>query len=251
MKKYAITSGKGGVGKTTLSMNLGISLAQAGHRTVLFDADLQLANVDVMLGLHPEFTLAHVVAGHKKMSEILCAGPDGLMVIGGGSAIPTLMNAGPKRMKLFADQIDELQTDADCLIFDTGAGIDNRVITFCQMADEVIVITTPDPASVADAYATIKVVNKKMDPKPIHVVVNMASSVEEATYIFNAIAQISHQFLRKEVSFLGYLTTQPEVALGNRKRSPFMVKAPESAAADQVREIVQYLTQPSQIKLVA
>lgn len=240
-----ITSGKGGVGKTTISVNVGIALAQAGVRTILFDADLQLANIDVMLRLQPEFSLQHVVARQKTLTEILCPGPEGLLVIGGGSAIPSLMAAGPKRMSLFAEQIDELSSVADCLIFDTGAGLDNRVMAFCQMADEIIIVTTPDPASVTDAYATIKVASKKIDPKPIRVVVNMASGPEEANYIFSTLAGITKRFLDIDIAYLGFVTANPEIVLCNRKRTSFILSAPNLECTDQIREVALEMHPPS------
>ncbi|HTQ10448.1 MAG TPA: P-loop NTPase, partial [Fimbriimonadaceae bacterium] len=161
MHRIAITSGKGGVGKTNLAANLGIALSQLGSRTILFDADLQLANVDVALGIQPQFTLQHVVSGERSLSDAVSAGPGGLKVVAGGSAISTLMAAGPKRMGMFFDQLETLSLEADFLLFDTSAGLDNRVVAFWKASDEILVVTTPDPTSVTDAYATIKVAARR------------------------------------------------------------------------------------------
>lgn len=251
MKKITITSGKGGVGKTSLAANLGVSLVEAGSRTILFDADLQLANVDVALGIQPEFTLQNVVSGEVPLSRALCEGPGGLMVIAGGSAVSALMTAGPKRMGTFFGQLDALSFDADFLLFDTSAGLDNRVITFCKAADEIIVITTPDPASVTDAYATVKVAARRSPGTPIGIIVNQASSDGEAAAVFRTLSSISTRFLDVNLSLLGTVSSDPKVASCTRQRKSFMVAEPDCAAARQMRGIAARLRGPSEAYLVA
>ena len=241
MKTYAITSGKGGVGKTSLSTNIGIALVQSGAKTILFDADLQLANVDVALGIQPEYTLQHVVAEEMPLVDVICDAPGGLRVIAGGSAIGTLMTAGPKRMGTFLSQIADLSQETDYLLFDTSAGLDNRVMTFCKFADEVILVTTPDPTSVTDAYATAKVALKRAPGKPIGVVVNMASSEADAQQVYRTLADIARRFLGAELNFLGFVAMDPKVTSCNRKRVPFLVGAPDCGAATQVRAIATKL----------
>lgn len=241
MRRIAITSGKGGVGKTSIAANLGIALTQAGGRTVLFDADLQLANVDVALGIQPTYTLQQVVSGERTLLEAVTAGPGGLKVIAGGSAISTLMAAGPKRMGMFLGQLDVLKTQAEFLLFDTSAGLDNRVITFMKSVEEIIVVTTPDPTSVTDAYATIKVASRRTPATPISVIVNMANFDAEASAVFKTLASITTRFLGANLRFLGTVPTDTTAASCIRSRKPYILAAPGCPAARALRDIAEIL----------
>jgi flagellar biosynthesis protein FlhG len=237
MRTIAITSGKGGVGKTTLACNLSIALAQAGQKVVLFDADLSLANVDVAMGMQSEFNLQHVVAGVKTLREILSSGPAGVQVVSGGSAIPSLMNAGPKRMASFITQLADLAQDTDVLIFDTGAGLDNKVITFMKLAQEIVLVTTPDPTSVTDAYATIKTACRRMNDPVVRVIVNQVGGEREGRQVFSALAGIVKTFLKKDIHWLGYVRQDFQAAAAIRKRRPFVIATPAAWSSEDVREI--------------
>lgn len=241
MRIIAVTSGKGGVGKTSLSANIGIAMAQAKSRVVLFDADLQLANVDVALGLTPEFSLQHVVAEQQKLVDVLTEGPEGLKVVTGGSAISSLMNAGPKRMATFFDQFEELAEQTDILIFDTGAGLDNRVLRFFAMSDELVLVTTPDPTAVTDAYATAKIAFRRKPDAKISVIVNMVRSEAEGQAVFQALSDISWNFLKKHLDYLGSVHEDQRVSQAIRKRVPFVVSAPECQAAQDVQAIAKQI----------
>lgn len=235
MRTYAVTSGKGGVGKTSVAANFGIALQQSGWRTVLFDADLELANLDVILGVKPQSTLQHVLAGDKTLTEAVAAGPGGVGAIFGGSAISVLMNAGPKRMGMFITQLPDLEAHHDVLVFDTSAGIDSKVMTFLRLADEVLVVTTPDPASVTDAYATLKVLFKRKPESVVHVMVNMAGNDVEAKSIFDALQTIVWRFLSRDLHYAGYVRYDPKAVEAARKRVPYMVSAPGCQAAQDMR----------------
>jgi len=241
MKTIAITSGKGGVGKTSLSSNLAIALVEQGERVVLFDADLQLANVDVALGIKPEFTLQHVVAEQKKLVEVLADAPGGIKVVTGGSAVTSLMSAGPKRMGTFFSQFDELAEVTDQLIFDTGAGLDNRVTRFITMSDEIVLVTTPDPTAVTDAYATAKTAFRKKPDAKISVIVNMVTSESEGKAVFKTLATITESFLKKELHFLGSVHQDQAVASAIRSRKPLLTLAPSSQATKDIRKLAKKL----------
>lgn len=241
MITIAITGGKGGVGKSLLSANLGIAMCQQGNRAVLFDADLQLANADVLLGIQSPYNLQHVVSGQMPLKEVLADGPAGLRVVTGGSAVSTLMSAGPKRMATFFSQLDELKHIASHLIFDTGAGLDTRVMNFLRMSQEVVVVTTPDPTSVTDAYATIKHLLKKEPAANISVLVNFVRNEAESRQVFATLNGISMRFLNRELAMLGYVRADLDAIESVRKRKALMISNPNSDAARDIARVAGVL----------
>ncbi len=249
MKTIAITSGKGGVGKTSLSSNLAIAIQQYGQNVVLFDADLQLANLDVALGIKAEHNLKDVVAGRCSLRESLAYGPCGVLVAVGGSAIGTLMTAGPKRLNSFFDQVSELADDTDLLIYDTASGLENRVMAFVKQSDETIVVTTPDPTAITDAYATIKVVLKKHPEAPIKLIVNMARSAEEGFAVYGHLNSIVKRFLSGEVEYLGHVSLDQSAADAIRRRKPFVLQNPDSLAAHDVITIARKIAESARIRV--
>lgn len=241
MRTITITSGKGGVGKTTLACNLAVSLSQLGQSVVLFDADLQLANVDVALGISCPHNLQHVVAGEKTLSEIIAPGPGGIHVITGGSAIPSLMSAGPKKLGIFIEQMGDLSQAHDVILFDTGAGLDSRGITFMKLSQELILVTTPDPTSVTDAYATIKTAYRRMKDPVIRVVVNQASGEREGKMVFDALQSITESFLGKELHYLATVRQDFQAAQSIRKRRPVVLSAPNSWSGQDFKDLARVL----------
>lgn len=241
MRLIAFTGGKGGVGKSLLAVNTAISMAMSGKRVVLFDADLQLANIDVLLGLKPEFNLQSVVMGEKSLREILVEGPGGVKVASGGSALNGLMNAGPKRMAMFIDQLDSLSTTTDVIIFDTGSGLDQRVMTFLRLAHEVVLVTTPDPTSVTDAYATLKVLLKKQPDVMVSVLANFVRNEDEARHIFASLSAISREFLDYSLRSVGHVHADLEALQSVRTRKALVVSHPDSVAARDIRRLATAL----------
>jgi len=239
MRTIAIAGGKGGVGKTTISTGLAIALAQKGHKTVLFDADLALANVDVVLGLRSEFTLQHVINDEKTLREILHDGPGGIMVATGASGVAGLVSAGPKKLKKFFTQVFAIENETDYLIFDTGSGIDRRILAFSKASDDAIVVITPDAASLTDGYATIKSMFRAKHDAHIHVLVNMVDSEVEAERTFNAMATIVHKFLKKEISYFGSMKRDPAAARCVRSRQPFVLAEPKCSASLDIKRLAK------------
>ncbi len=242
MHTIAMTSGKGGVGKTATSCNLAAALQETGEKVVILDADLQLANLDIALGINPEFNLQHVVAGQKSLREILVTGPAGVRAVTGASAVPALMTAGPKRMGTFLTQLAGLEKDTDVLIFDTSAGLDNRVLTFLKLSETVIIVVTPDPTSVTDAYATIKTLHRKDKDAHVKVLINQASP-DEAQIIFQTLEAIVWKFLGKQIEFLGNIRYDRNAVLASRKRQLYVIEQPVSPASADIRAIAQRIRQ--------
>lgn len=240
MEIVSITSGKGGVGKTTVTCNLAAALEKAGQRVVVFDADLQLANLDIALGINPPFNLQHVVAGEKSLQEIIAEGPGGIRAITGASAVPSLMHAGPKRMGTFLSQLAKLQSNTDILLFDTSAGLDNKVVTFLKLSQEVIVVVTPDPTSVTDAYATIKTLARRDKGCRIRVLFNMAGE-NEAQILFQTLEETCWTFLGKQIEYVGNVSYDRTASLCNRKRQLYVLTEPECDAARDMQAIAARL----------
>lgn len=244
MVTIAVTGGKGGVGKTTFSANLSAALAMSGKRTVVFDADLQLANLDIVLGVSPEFNLQHVVAGKKKLKDVMCPGPGGLKAITGGSAVPLLMRSGPKRMATFLSQISDLDRTTDYLVFDTSAGLDNKVLTFLKLAQEIVLVVSPDPTSITDAYATVKTLFRRDPNAVVHVVFNMAGD-GESYKLFQTFEKVVWTYLGKRVQFLGNVRFDHQAAICNRRRQLFVVEYPGCKAAQDIVEIAKKISDRS------
>lgn len=201
----AVASGKGGVGKTNISMNLAICLAAANQRVVLIDADLGLGNLDIMMNLNSRYNLWHVMTGRKSLQQITQIGPSGVEVICGGSGLEDMANLTPFQHNRLIHEFNCLQDRSDVILIDTGAGISQNVIGFCMAADQVLVVATPEPAAMTDAYAVIKVLAARQYPGRINLLVNMAASIEEGKKICRQIAQVASRFLAVPIYEAGIL----------------------------------------------
>jgi flagellar biosynthesis protein FlhG len=237
----AVTSGKGGVGKTNFSTNLSLVLAQAGHRVIVLDADLGLANLHVVLGISPRYHLEHVMRGERTLKEILYPGPSGIQIIGGASGITELANLDERQRAHFVAGLEELDTLADVILIDTGAGLSRSVLAFLNAVDEIIVVTTPEPTAITDAYATIKVMSKENPNARLMMVVNMAQSEAEADSVATRIRSIARQFLNIQPEYLGHLPFDPTVGRAVRLQQPFALSFPNSPAARSVEHIAMRL----------
>jgi flagellar biosynthesis protein FlhG len=244
MRVIGIASGKGGVGKTCMAVNLAIALAKQGKRVVLFDADLQLANIDVMVGLKSEFNLQHVVNGEMSLREIMVQGPSGIMVVTGGSGVTQLMHAGPKRMATFFAQIDSLAEDFDILLFDTAAGLDNRVFAFLLRSDETLVVTTSEATSVTDAYALIKVLSKRDPNAVMRVLINRVQNEHEARSVFEVLKTTAQNYLDVDLLYGGYVRQDSAFIEAMKKRQAMLTVYPSCRAAMDLETVSRELAIP-------
>lgn len=234
MRLLSVTSGKGGVGKTNISANLGIALSQLGYRVVLFDADLGLANLDVILGANAEYSLHHALDGNMCLGDVIANGPGGIRFLSGGSGVSKLINVSRKRLQNFLLELSQLETSTDVLIFDTGAGVDQRVLTFLRAADEVLIVVTPDPASIADAYATIKVLLRNKKNANIQILMNQVEHERQAEVIYRKLNDIAGHFLEANLSYTGSIRQDSEIVPFIRARHPFVIADPRLKASKDV-----------------
>lgn len=237
----AISSGKGGVGKTVLAINLALALQRTGKRAVLIDADLGTANVDVLLNLTPGYTLTELVRGERSLSETLIEGPDGLLVLPGGSAVQELADLDDYRFQRLYSQFAELDQKADLLIVDTGAGLSRRVTSFLLAATEIILVTTPEPHAITDAYALVKVVSGQRRSNTFRLVVAMSKSGEEAERVAQKMIFACRRFLNVDLDLLGGFRFDPAVAMSVRRQMPLLVSYPASRAAQDVNALAARL----------
>ncbi|MBN2897939.1 MAG: MinD/ParA family protein [Clostridia bacterium] len=232
-----VSSGKGGVGKTNFTVNLGIALSKQGKRVTIIDADLGLANVDVILGIIPKYTLSHIVKNEKSIEEIMIEGPYGLKVISGGSGMLDLVNLREDQIESLIHSFDKLNEISDYILIDTGAGLSKSVLSFIKAASDVVVVITPDPTSITDAYALIK--NISEEEKHINLVINRVESSKEGAEVFGKLERAAKKFLEIKLNNLGYVYEDNNVKKSVRSQRPFCLEYPNSIATKGI-ELIAY-----------
>ncbi len=233
----SVTSGKGGVGKSNVVVNLAIALAELGKQVTVLDGDLSLANIDVLLGLMPRFHVGHSIWGYRALPEISIEGPAGIRILPASSGLSALSElTQEQRFKLMADLADLLRED-DYLIVDTAAGISGNVTSFLHIADMVIVVCVEEPTSLVDAYAVIKVLISEDRNKDIGVLVNLVESSAEAERIFNNLNLVVERFLHRPLRFLGSIYRDKKLCLAVEQQRAILEEFPSSPASRCFREI--------------
>jgi flagellar biosynthesis protein FlhG len=236
----AITSGKGGVGKTSIAVNLAIALAAREARVFLVDADLGLANADLLLGMPCRRNLAHVLSGACTLADVMVPGPAGLRLVPGASGLEQLANLSEFERHHLLAQLEKLERECDYLILDLGAGVGRNVIGLAAWADHVLVVTTPEPPALADAYATVKLLALHNRAADIEAVVNQAFSRAEARQTYERLAGVASRFLGLPLTFAGYVLSDEAVARAVRARQPFMISDPGCNASACVRALARH-----------
>jgi flagellar biosynthesis protein FlhG len=230
-RTIAFTSGKGGVGKSSLVLNTGLALARRGQRVAVLDGDLGLASLNVLLGLSPRFDLRHVVTGERRLAQVILRGPYGLCIIPAGSGVVELANLDEVARRRILDQLDEVARSVDYLLIDTGAGINDTVLSLVLAADEAVVVTRPEPTALADAYALMKVIIRRETTYPFHLLINMVRDAGEGRRIHDGLSEILMRFLAYRPGYAGHVPSDPEVPRSVTDQVPFVLKAPRSPAA--------------------
>ena len=245
----AITSGKVGVGKTNFTVNLGIKFSQMGLRVVIIDADLGLANVDVVMGKMSKYNLSDVINSNKDILEILEEGPNGVKFVSGGSGVQELVKLDKTQLVGLLMKLGRLDEEADVILIDTGAGLSENVISFVHAAREVILVTTPEPTSITDAYALIKTITHKDKTKNIKVVVNRADNAAEAFNILDKLNVVTQKFLGVKLHKLGYILNDTCVVKAVKMQQPFVVSFSKSEASKNINDIALTLMDNKEVNI--
>ncbi|NLY40460.1 MAG: MinD/ParA family protein [Desulfovibrionales bacterium] len=239
----AIVSGKGGVGKTNIALNLGFALHQQGHSLVLLDADLGLANLDVLLGLSPEKNLQDLLAGENPDNIVVPLAPEGFDFLPSASGVAELVELDEDIQGVLMHKLDSLFRRYDFLLLDLGAGINPTVLAFAAMPQERVIVITPEPTSLTDSYALIKVLSTQHNVRNFHIVVNMAETTKEGQTAFNRLAQACERFLNLPVRLLGIIHRDPMVTESVRHQVPLLKFAPTCQAAQDICDIAQKIAE--------
>ncbi len=241
VRTLAVTSGKGGVGKSNIVANLAIALARRGRKILVVDADLSLANIHVLLGLQPRYNLAHVISGEKRLGEIMLHGPYGVKLIPASSGIAGLAMLREKDLEGLLEQFADFIPEMDMVLIDTAAGLSDSVLSFVHSAGEVLIVTTPEPTAYLDAYHMLKNVHLHDPVKPVHLVVNMASSVREAYKTSTFMIEMSSKFLGHPLFPLGEVLRDPDVPNAIRNQRAFIEEIPHGIATRGIQSIATKL----------
>jgi flagellar biosynthesis protein FlhG len=233
----AVTSGKGGVGKTTVSINLAVSLALLGRKVVLLDADLGLANVDVLLGLNPARSLSHVVAGECALDEVVMPGPAGIRVVPAASGIQRMAELSEHERAGLITAFSELEDAVDFMIVDTAAGIAANTLHFCDASHEVLVVVCDDPASITDAYATIKVLHQRSRRSRFRVLVNMVRDEGAAMRLYSRLLEVTDRYLDVTLDFAGQIPFDVHVRRAVQHRQCVVERFPDSKVAQGFKNL--------------
>ncbi len=239
VRVIAVTSGKGGVGKTNVSVNLAVAMSDAGRQVMLLDADLSLANIDVLLGLHPEKNLSHVIDGERTLEEIIIPGPSGIMVVPASSGVKRLAELSTMENAGLIRAFSELNHEVDTLIIDTAAGINESVTSFSRAAQEVVVVVCDEPASITDAYALIKVLNVEYGIQRFRVLANQAHSAQEGRELFNKISRVTDRYLDVTLEFMGAIPHDEYLKKAVRKQRAVVQAYPRSRASMAFKNLAQ------------
>ncbi|MCL2520698.1 MAG: MinD/ParA family protein [Spirochaetaceae bacterium] len=242
LRIITIASGKGGVGKTNVSVNLALAYARLGKKVIVMDADLGLANINVIMGVIPKYNLYHVVRKQKTMREVIIETNYGIQIVPGASGFSKIANLDEDERQNFVTQLQELAY-ADILIVDTSAGVSGNVLSFVEAADDVLIVTTPEPTAITDAYGLIKIISTEIESQDFNLklIINRAQSVTEAKKVQQRVIAIASQFLNLKLDYLGFIYDDPVVSQSVRKQVPFLVAEPKSRPSECVMHIVSKL----------
>lgn len=231
VKVIAVSAGKGGVGKSNISINLSIALAQKGKKVLLFDADLGLANIDIMLGLYSKYNLSHVIQGGCSLADIMLTGPGDIKIIPAASGTDYMTQLTPVQHAGIIDAFNGLTDDFDYMILDTAAGISDTVLSFIRSSQEVIVVVCDEPTSLTDSYALIKILSKRFEWSHFRILANMVRSMKEGRELFNRLYTVAEQFLDVHLDYLGAIPFDERIHDAVKQQKAVLTTYPDSQAS--------------------
>lgn len=243
-----VTSGKGGVGKSNFSLNFAMALQKRGYSVLVFDADIGMANIDVLLGTPAQYNLFHLLKREKTIWDIIQTAPGGLQFIAGGSGFQELLRLTDEELEYFAEQVGLLNGHVDFLLFDTGAGLSKETLRFILAAEETIVVTTPEPTSITDAYALMKMVKTMGNDVPFRLVVNRVGDDREGKQTADNIQQVAAKYLGIELPVLGYIPDDSNVSKAVKRQTPLTSAFPDSAATRGIDRIAANFLHEERVK---
>lgn len=239
----AVTSGKGGVGKSSVSINLAVQFTKMGKKVIILDADFGLANIEVMFGVIPKYNLSDLMVSGREISEIITEGPEGIKFISGGSGIAKLVNPDKEQVKRLVNKMSELENMADVIIIDTGAGISPTVMEFLVASPETIIVTTPEPTSITDSYALLKALsmndNFRREDVSIKMIANRVSTESEGRNLYEKLNMVVSKFLDIDMTYLGIIPMDNNIVKAVMKQKPVSIIYPASASSKHFEEIAE------------
>ncbi len=241
-KVITIASGKGGVGKTNVVVNLAVACQRMGKKVLIFDADLGLANIDIIFGLNPKHNIQEIISGEKDLSQIIIKGPEGVAVIPASSGIQELTNLTEGQKIHLLNEFDILNNVYDILLIDTGAGVSTNVIYFNLAAEERIIVVTPEPASVTDAYALIKIMSNQYGVKNFYLLMNMVTGEREAKSVYNNLSKVIGRFIRDiSIEYAGFIPKDDLLQKAVTRRKPVICSNPEASSSQSFKELAKFI----------
>ena len=241
IRVVSVASGKGGVGKSIISVNLAIALSRLGVRVLVVDADFGLANIDIMLGVTSKYNISHFLSGEKELHEIIQLGHEGVRFISGGSGMNELLNMEEEQLAGVLTGLVQLDAPIDLIIIDNGAGIHDSILQMILASSETIVVTTPEPTAILDAYALVKTILKHDNSHPLHVLINKCENKKEAQRVQEGFTEVIGRHLGKNVDPLGLIMYDHDVPQSIKRQTPIMVSAPDCATSQSIYQIARDL----------
>lgn len=249
VKTITVASGKGGVGKTNVVANLAIALSKMGNQVLVFDADLGLSNIDVILDLAPKYNIQHVLKGEKSLAEVIVEGPHGIKILPAASGVQEVTAIDEFQRMSILEEFDALSLDIDYLIVDSAAGISSNVAFFCVASQEIIILASPEPTSLTDAYALMKVLFTRYQEKNFKVLVNAARSEPEAKDVFRKLSMVVEKFLNISIDYLGYIPYDDAVRKAVRQQKAFVDAYPGSKASLGIQALARKIDNDKENKV--